>query len=908
MKTKTFFTFIMIMYWCQVMAQNIPYMQNKVEADSESVDSPIDRFLTSKQNSTSRDQLFVQLDRNVYGLGDTIHFQAYIRDRFTNIFESNSVSMYAVLFNENKIMTDSSRFKISNSTSSGWLAIPVKAEFGKYHFVAFTSLMQNYDPADAFQLDLFVKEANRNPEKIEITYNKKIYDPGDTLQAVIKITDANGKTINKQKLECSLTTENFSVISKDVLTIIKGESSIRFILPDTINYQPRLRISTTNENNKVSVLKDFNIPFNDQYFELRFLPEGGTFVSGLKERIGFNATNFKGEPVQIEGLLKNSSGLILDTIKSGTYGPGYFICTAQPGLYVEIIKGGGAEKKWPLPVPDKEGITLSIQPVNNQSFAVEIQSDTYDNKEAIVSGIMNMTQVFSREIILNKKQRIVVGTDQLPSGVAEITLFNKDFKPISKRLFYVNSDKHLKFNIKTENKIYHPGQDTEITISVADGQGNPAEGIFSIAVTDSIRGHDPELFTPGIEYSFNYHPYFPGNLPPKVLVKGIENLTDEERDLLLMVYGWSRYNWDFNPEKKDDRKLANYDLLNLKILYASRSHLAGRRIELISLEGPSIKHLLTDNSGEISLPLDSLPEITRSVTIMPDVQNKNRVLGTMLSVPSNEQYFRSDKLFIPQPIIKVDEYHNYLPFQNISLGEKLIELPEITITGHPGDKKEYHDKYEELYQYSNIRSLDYELLWSSPTMENGVRRIISPYSITNDNIFLRSTTSLFGGSVPALIVLDGMPIYERGWSLVNTIPPGELTSLTILNSRQAFARYGEAAQGGVIFVNTRSSDPGLMKIHTKWILQNKKDKMLLPISIYRPDIEFYIPTKLDIDFDPMLQSRATIFWESEVYFDGKDPVNIKYTNLKHSGSVLITINGVSFNNLAGTGSASYLAY
>ena len=365
MKTKTFFTFIMIMYWCQVMAQNIPYMQNKVEADSESVDSPIDRFLTSKQNSTSRDQLFVQLDRNVYGLGDTIHFQAYIRDRFTNIFESNSVSMYAVLFNENKIMTDSSRFKISNSTSSGWLAIPVKAEFGKYHFVAFTSLMQNYDPADAFQLDLFVKEANRNPEKIEITYNKKIYDPGDTLQAVIKITDANGKTINKQKLECSLTTENFSVISKDVLTIIKGESSIRFILPDTINYQPRLRISTTNENNKVSVLKDFNIPFNDQYFELRFLPEGGTFVSGLKERIGFNATNFKGEPVQIEGLLKNSSGLILDTIKSGTYGPGYFICTAQPGLYVEIIKGGGAEKKWPLPVPDKEGITLSIQPVNN---------------------------------------------------------------------------------------------------------------------------------------------------------------------------------------------------------------------------------------------------------------------------------------------------------------------------------------------------------------------------------------------------------------------------------------------------------------------------------------------------------------------------------------------------------------
>ncbi len=897
----------MIMYWCQVMAQNSPYIQNRIEEDSELVDSPIEKYLTSQQNSRSRDQVFVQLDRNIYNPGDTIHFQAYIRDRFTNIFESNSVSMYAILFNDKQMIVDSSRFRINSSTSSGWLAIPVKAEFGKYHFVAFTSLMENYDPADAFQLDLYVKETTKNPEKIEITFDKEKYKPGDNLEAIIKIMDINRKPINQQKLQCSLTTHNFSIESKDALTNIKGELIIRFTIPDTITYQPRLKVSARQSTNKVPVIKDFNIPFDDQYFELRFLPEGGTFVAGLKQKIGFNATNFKGEPVHIEGLLKNSSGSTLDTIKSGTYGPGYFVCTSQPGLYVDIIKGAGSEKIWPLPDPAVKGLSLIIKPVNNRSFAVEIQSNIYSNEPLTVSGTMNMTQVFSRELILNKKQRIVVETDQLPSGIADITLFNKDLKPISERLFYVNSDKHLKFNIKTENKINHPGQETELTISVTDGQGNPSEGIFSIAVIDSVKGNDSELFTPGIEYTFNYHLYFPGNLPPKVLAKGIENLTDEERDLLLMVYGWSKFNWDFNPEKTDDKQPADYDLLNMKILYALKSHRAGRRVDLISLEGPSIRHLLTNNSGEISLPLDSLPEITRSVTIMPDVQNKNRVMGTMLSIPYNEQYFKSNKLFIPQPTIPSDEYSIYLPYQNISLGEKLIEIPEVTIIGHPGDKKVYHDKYEELYQYANIKSLDYELLWSSSSLENAVRRLISPYSMTNDNIILRPSHSLFGGSVPALIVLDGMPLYSQGWSMVNTISPAEVTSLTILNGKQGYNRYGDAAQGGVIFVNTRSYDPNLMKIHTKWILQNKKDKMLLPISIYRPDIEFYIPTKLDYDIDPMLQSRATIFWESEVYFDGKDPVKIKYTNQKHSGPILITINGVSLNNLAGTGSASYLA-
>jgi len=80
----------------------------------------------------------------------------------------------------------------------------------------------------------------------------------------------------------------------------------------------------------------------------------------------------------------------------------------------------------------------------------------------------------------------------------------------------------------------------------------------------------------------------------------------------------------------------------------------------------------------------------------------------------------------------------------------------------------------------------------------------------------------------------------------------------------------------------------------------------VPIDIYRKTIEYYSPTKFDLDTDPTLQGRATILWESEVYFDGKEPVKIKYTNLNHNGPVVIIINGASVNNLIGAGRASYL--
>ena len=201
------------------------------------------------------------------------------------------------------------------------------------------------------------------------------------------------------------------------------------------------------------------------------------------------------------------------------------------------------------------------------------------------------------------------------------------------------------------------------------------------------------------------------------------------------------------------------------------------------------------------------------------------------------------------------------------------------------------------------------MLWSSSNLEMALRKLCASMKSTNDAIYLSPSTSFFGGAVPALIVLDGTPIYEGGWAWVSTILPSQLTSLTVLQSSRGFTIYGGAAKGGVIFVNTRSDDPRkMMEIRAKWYMQNKKGNMLEPIYIFRPEIEFYTPTNLDIDADPKLQSRATIYWEPEVYFNGREPVRIRYNNLKNKGPVVITINGVSVDNLFGSGRGSYQFY
>lgn len=896
----------------------LPYAKSKEKPDYDNFESAVNGYLEFQQNSISQDQVFVHTDRNKYVPGDTLYFQVYIRNRFSGEFNTSSISMYAMLYNDQKEMVDSSRFKIDGATASGWLAFPNNAKSGKYRFVALTSRMQNYDPKDAFYLDLYLNSINEEAENVDISFNKDNYQPGDTLEATIKITNKKANPINNQKFQYSLISNSKTIEDYKSITNSSGESFIRLNIPDTITHQLKLQINISKSSKEQPTSKNFDIPIVDKFIDLRFLPEGGTFIEGAEQRIGFNATNRKGEPIFIEGLIKNSKGKVLDVIKSGPYGPGLFNCIPEKGMYLEITNGVTDHKLWPLPEIADSGMCLKVLPINSKSFAIEIQSTDYNGDSIFVIATTNFNQIFAQSYILKQKQRIEVETDQLPAGIAQIVLFNKEKIPVAERLYYINADKRLKFNINTQGNIYHPDNETELTIDVTDGLGNPVKGVFSLAVVDSISGHSAEMFAPGIEYALNYNPYLICNLPSSVLIKGIENLTDRERDLLLMVYGWKKYSWDFRQVTRvEPKKSVNYDFLTMKILYALKNRQKERKLDLFSLEGPSIIHLKTNEVGEIKLPLDSLPKITNSVVLMPSIKNEQRVLGATMTIPSNQQYFKNRNFFASLPTLPTSNYSN-LPVFNpyTSLSDKTIEIQGVFVKGRRKSEIKYVNKYAEMYKDANTQTIEGEPLSSSSSLAVALYKVTTP-DIVSDNfsaggkVYIRRKTSFFGPRMPVLFVLDGLPLYntDDAYGIVKSILPSDIESITVLKGPQGWAMYGEPSKGGVIFINTKGYNRTQLKHNNDSKSRNNQDKMLLPINIYRTNIEFYNPTKAEIDLNPELQNSSTIFWKSDILFNGKDPVKIKYPNLKHvkhDGKVLITINGVSIDNMVGTGRASYL--
>jgi hypothetical protein len=86
---------------------------------------------------------------------------------------------------------------------------------------------------------------------------------------------------------------------------------------------------------------------------------------------------------------------------------------------------------------------------------------------------------------------------------------------------------------------------------------------------------------------------------------------------------------------------------------------------------------------------------------------------------------------------------------------------------------------------------------------------------------------------------------------------------------------------------------------------NQNNDLLKQVRVFRSEVEYYTPTKEDVELNPEYRFRTTLLWKSDVFLDGSGPVKIKYPNNMGKGTILVFVNGVSLTNLVGSGRGSY---
>jgi len=128
--------------------------------------------------------------------------------------------------------------------------------------------------------------------------------------------------------------------------------------------------------------------------------------------------------------------------------------------------------------------------------------------------------------------------------------------------------------------------------------------------------------------------------------------------------------------------------------------------------------------------------------------------------------------------------------------------------------------------------------------------------------------------------------------------------LTVIRGPQAFVMFGENATNGVVMVTTKGGNRinGIIDPNDK---PEHIDNNLKQVRIFRSEVEYYMPTKEQVEIVPEYQFRPTLLWKSDVYLDGSGPILFKYPDNMGKGTVMIFVNGVSMTNLVGSGRGSY---
>jgi len=239
------------------------------------------------------EQVYVQTDRDVYYQEDTIWFKAYIRKKMY-LNESTLSKVFKILLvNSKGDLINSAKYIFFDSQSKGQFLIDKNITEGFYYIIAYTSWMENFSTDKVFTRKIYIKNESVEGYKIVPAFDKKAYNPGDTVNIQMKCYDNLNRVSNDLKY-------NYKIISNDKIlkTGNSFEKNINCVLDTSLSSFPVIKI----RDNKNKFFRDsiIEIPIN-RNVEVTFFPEGGHCINGLMGLVAYKATYSNGLPAQIYG-------------------------------------------------------------------------------------------------------------------------------------------------------------------------------------------------------------------------------------------------------------------------------------------------------------------------------------------------------------------------------------------------------------------------------------------------------------------------------------------------------------------------------------------------------------------------------------------------------------------------------
>ena len=734
----------------------------------------------------------------------------------------------------------------------------------------------NYTAGETIWFKAYLMEGILPSTKSTVLCVELINDSGRTEQK--KIIPING-SVGAGEFELSKTMRQGSYTVKAFTRTLMNFGSQRFYYKAIQIYNPTYNTVIEGEQNSSSIY---------------FLPESGNLITDLNNKIAFKCTDRNGYPLPVEGNIVNGAGKFQANFKSSFDGMGTFELTPKLGeqYFAECIINKTEKRNVPLPASIQQGVALKIFNSEGKTFFNVDASKVVDEilRPDYILGVQENFVVFKTS--LNNGKKIINGEiplEQLPTGILQLTVFNKENKPLAERLSFVNSGDYIpKGNFTTGRKNLQTREKNSFSYNLED----TTAGSFSVSVIefDSDSNNVDNivsrfLLTNDLKGTINNPAYYFEN-------NDLEH--KQNLDLVMLTNGWRKYSWNeilLNKFPSMSFKDPDYISTTGKVFDPiTGKPLANAAITVGVKTKDNLTDFLfteTDNEGNIFLQSMNF-EDTASFTFQSKATKRQNV-NVILNTPSISSTFYTVKTAIPKSYFELPKEYMKLKIMNEYNFNKItknsgILLDEVRVASILKSEKE---KFEKKYVSGRLGSMAIkeinfleEPTTSTTNVFDYIRSRINGVTVSGGplNYFInfRNTRSLQGGPIPMNIFLDEFQV-----------EPSQIATLRIQEVALIKVFGGGGLSGGV---------GGSLAIYTKkgeGAVSNNVERKSQLIEGFAPVKSFFSPDyEKDYQNDIKSDERTTLYWNPYLITSAQNKsINFSFFNSDKAKKIKIVIEG-----------------
>jgi len=621
--------------------------------------------------------------------------------------------------------------------------------------------------------------------------------------------------------------------------------------------------------------------------DIQFFAEGGDLVNGIGTKVAFKATGVNGLGIDVKGDIIDNENKQVASFASSHLGMGYFYFKPKEGktYSARVRYPNGQQDEVDLPKTDADGVVLSV---NNDSLPKAVVKITSGNGYFQANQDKNYTLVIYSggsvtTVNCNLDDQVIkldILKRKLHTGVALITLFSPENEPLCERLIYIQNYDQLNLNIGMQKDHYAPRQKVNIKLNALNRRDEPAEGHFSVAVTNESIVHDSDN-NPG---NILTHLLLTSDLKGYVEQPGYyfadtSQAARNNLDILMLTQGYRRFTWKqvldttkqgpkWQPEK------------GIEIAGQVKS-LAGKpigngTITLIPQKGGSFLTATTDEMGMFHFSNLLFVDTAHFVLSAVNANNKNTArISCFKDQPApviNPAYFRSISTLGDTATVALINNDKLQQDELVKYGHlRGAMLKQVDIHGKKMEENRSQSYVAEFAADQVIHGKDIPY---GGTLTVRLAGLIHGVHLSGNLAIVNSITQ-----GPMKAIVDGM---ERD---ISELGADDIDRIEVLQPPTSYI-YGQQGLNGILVVTTKSRTQKAEDIASIGVLP------IAPMGFYKAR-QFYSP-KYDNAAATSKQRdlRSTIYWKPELKTDKEGNASFDFYNADGAGIYKIVVEGI----------------